>query len=217
MPGAGCTRGHRAVKVAQKRALTKQVQPRHPGIPCAVVYGLLRALPGEPACLSPSPCGASAPQDLAPAWARQNHTTSPSAKIAVRLTTSSRPPHPAPNVRDDAYAPHRGGTAGIITDFGKKEREIFLRRHLERRDALDSARNISIHAHENSGPRSRATRRFTSPIEHRSSRNRCSRPRRGFPFHVTPNPFSAAAVGRFGAELASAACRSLLYFQEPRQ
>ena len=55
MPGAGCTRSHRAVKVAQKRALTKQVQPRHPGIPCAVVYGLLRALPGEPACLPPSP------------------------------------------------------------------------------------------------------------------------------------------------------------------
>jgi hypothetical protein len=25
-----------------------KVQPRHPGLPCAVVYGLLRALPGEP-------------------------------------------------------------------------------------------------------------------------------------------------------------------------
>ena len=120
MPGnAGCWLHPRPPrgKVAQKRALTKQVQPRHPGIPCAVVYGLLRALPGEPACLPPSPCGASAPQDLAPAWARQNHTTSPSAKIAVRLTTSSRPPHPAPNVRDDAYAPQRGGTAGIIINF----------------------------------------------------------------------------------------------------
>src|SRR6185437_8248378 len=56
-------------------------------------------------------CGASAPQDLAPAWAHQNHTTSSSAKMVVRLTTSSRSPHPAPNVRDDAYAPQRGGTA----------------------------------------------------------------------------------------------------------
>jgi hypothetical protein len=36
-------------KVAQKRALTKQVQPEQSGIPCAVVYGLLRDLPGEPA------------------------------------------------------------------------------------------------------------------------------------------------------------------------
>ncbi len=34
--------------VAQKRALTKQVQPRHPGIPCAVVLRLIRALLGEP-------------------------------------------------------------------------------------------------------------------------------------------------------------------------
>jgi len=35
----------------------------------------------------------------------QDHTTSPSASSAVRLAASKRPPHPAPNVRDDREAP----------------------------------------------------------------------------------------------------------------
>jgi hypothetical protein len=51
-------------------------------------YGLLRALPGDQALLSPSSCGLAmhgarlghaSPQALAPTLGRQNHTTSPSA------------------------------------------------------------------------------------------------------------------------------------------
>ena len=38
-----------AQKSCAKARVDQQVQPRHPGIPCAVVYGLLRTLPGEPA------------------------------------------------------------------------------------------------------------------------------------------------------------------------
>jgi len=49
-----------------------------PGISCAVVYGLLHALPGDRALLPPSLRGSS-PQSLAPASGRQDHTTSPSA------------------------------------------------------------------------------------------------------------------------------------------
>jgi hypothetical protein len=82
----------------------------HTGLPCAVVYGLLRTLPGEPDFvvtvisamrmhhrqLSASH-GAPGPHDFA-VRAR-----------ADRRSARSRPPHPALNVRDDAYAPHRGG------------------------------------------------------------------------------------------------------------
>jgi hypothetical protein len=42
-----------------------QAQRRHPGIPCAMVYGLYRALPGDRACLPPSPAGS--PANLTPA------------------------------------------------------------------------------------------------------------------------------------------------------
>src|SRR6476661_676719 len=54
--------------------------PEQPGIPCAMVYGLFRALPGDHACLPPSPARLLA--DLTPASERQDHTTSPSADRA---------------------------------------------------------------------------------------------------------------------------------------
>jgi len=45
-PGARCTRG--LVCNGERRAHTSiQVQRRHPGFPCAMVYGLFRALPGD--------------------------------------------------------------------------------------------------------------------------------------------------------------------------
>ena len=56
-----------------------QVQRRQSGLPCAVVYGLLRALPGERAFLPPSLRGCCHPRNLTPASRRQDHTTSPSA------------------------------------------------------------------------------------------------------------------------------------------
>jgi hypothetical protein len=41
----------------------------------------------------------------------QDHTTSPSATIALVIAQQSRPPHPALNVRDDAYVPLSSGDA----------------------------------------------------------------------------------------------------------
>jgi hypothetical protein len=83
----------------------------------------------------------------------------------VRLAPSSRPPHPALNVRDDAYAPHRGGMAQLSTHFGKKESRIFLRRHLEPRDALDSTWKNFICAHESSGvPKPRKAPKQIDPM-----------------------------------------------------
>jgi hypothetical protein len=51
----------------------------------------------------------SASADLTPASGRQNHTTSPSATARFRRAHASRPPHPAPNVRDDREAPLLAG------------------------------------------------------------------------------------------------------------
>src|SRR5258707_10111970 len=65
----------------------------HPAFPRAMVYGLLRALPGDQACLTPSPALLIA--DLTPALGRQNDTTSPSASARfvkrTAASTASRP------------------------------------------------------------------------------------------------------------------------------
>src|SRR5260370_25791463 len=71
----------------------------HPAFPAQWFYGLLRALPGDQAWLTPSPALLIA--DLTPALGRQNHTTSPYAsasfvRLAFARLTLSRPPHPAP-------------------------------------------------------------------------------------------------------------------------
>jgi hypothetical protein len=72
---------------------------------CNGFNGLFRALPGEPGLLSPSPRNAKHCRELTPASGRQDHTASPSARNVVRLATLLRPPHPAPNVRDDRDTP----------------------------------------------------------------------------------------------------------------
>ena len=81
--------------------------PGTPGIPCAMVYGLLRALPGDRAFLSPSlaeigfrqldaSVGASGPHDFAV------RKSAPSS-LAPPASTASRP-----NVRDDGQRPSPG-------------------------------------------------------------------------------------------------------------
>jgi hypothetical protein len=71
----------------------------HPAFPAQWFYGLLRALPGDQACLTPSPALPIA--DLTPALGRQNDTTWPYApasfvRLAVARLTPPRPPHPVP-------------------------------------------------------------------------------------------------------------------------
>src|SRR5260221_12214915 len=103
----------------------------HPAFPAQWFYGLLRALPGDQACLTPSPAILLA--DLTPASGRQNHTTWPYAsasfvRLAIARLTLPRPPHPAPNVRDDREAPllwaRDGGSPSA--DLPDGERGIFL-------------------------------------------------------------------------------------------
>jgi hypothetical protein len=103
MPGAST---HRQPCVQNKKA-RKQVtagSPERPGIPRAVGFnGFLRGLPGDRAFLPPSP--ADHPANLISASRYQDATTSPSAWPRVRLMRDKRPPHPAPNVRDDRETP----------------------------------------------------------------------------------------------------------------
>src|SRR5258708_11745474 len=66
----------------------------HPAFPAQWFYGLLRALPGDQACLTPS--SALLIADLTPALGRQNDTTSPYASRprssrALPTSIASRP------------------------------------------------------------------------------------------------------------------------------
>ena len=65
----------RVPKRKKHTSIVTTVTPETPGIPRAMLYGLLRALPGDHACLTPSPAllladltptiGASEPHDFA--------------------------------------------------------------------------------------------------------------------------------------------------------
>jgi hypothetical protein len=112
MPGAQCARSLACkMKKAHEHSHHGHTEnTRHS--PRNGFNGFLRALPGDRACLPPSPAeGFSA--NLTPASGRQDHTTSPSALSVLRLEAPKRPPHPAPNVRDDrANAPLEGRGIG---------------------------------------------------------------------------------------------------------
>src|SRR5258707_10591877 len=77
----------------------------HPAFPAQWFYGLLRALPGDHACLTPSPALLIA--DLTPALGRQNDTTWPSAsaRFVKRTARVHRIP---PRVDDVAQRPSFG-------------------------------------------------------------------------------------------------------------
>src|SRR5882724_12731846 len=89
--GAG-NAGRRCAAAKSVHVVTT-VTPESPGIPRAMVYGLLRALPGDRALLPPSPAGPTA--SLTPASRCQDHTTWPPQQDRPSRALL-RPPHPAP-------------------------------------------------------------------------------------------------------------------------
>jgi hypothetical protein len=105
---AGCPL-HPQSRVRNKTKHTSVVttgSPESPGIPARNGFnGFLRALPGDRACLPPSPLRSLLLKSLTPASGRQDHTTSPSAGRRSRQQRRLRPPHPVPNVRDDRETP----------------------------------------------------------------------------------------------------------------
>jgi hypothetical protein len=88
----------RVQKCETKTHTSIQVQRRHSGLPCAVVYGLFRALPGDRAFLPPSPPRSLLLKNLTPASGRQDHTASPSAlaPFVFRHRRVHRIPHQRP-------------------------------------------------------------------------------------------------------------------------
>jgi hypothetical protein len=130
-PGADCTRGPRATK---STGVGPQVNRSNAGFPCAVVYGLLRALPGDRAFLPPSSArcasivanlnasiGAPGPHDFAVRDIRRS-------SLAV-----SRVHRIPPRVRDVRNAPLVGRDVRIeITDLPDDGSGIFLREGMDR-------------------------------------------------------------------------------------
>jgi len=93
MPGARCARSLACkIKQAYERSHHGHTG-NHPAFPAQWFYGLFRALPGDQACLTPSPALLLA--DLTPASGRQNHTTWPYAAApfdkGTTASTASRP------------------------------------------------------------------------------------------------------------------------------
>ncbi len=76
-----------------------------------MVYGLLRALPGDRAFLPPSLALLSA--SLTPASGRQDHTASPSARVTL-VSRNFRVHRIPPHVRDDREPPLSSGETGEV-------------------------------------------------------------------------------------------------------
>src|SRR5213592_4393406 len=88
-----------------------------PAFPAQWFYGLFRALPGDQACLTPSPALLIA--NLTPASGRQNHTTSPSASAPFVKGTAGVHRIPFPTLMTLRNAPLSGRDgANQWTDLG---------------------------------------------------------------------------------------------------
>ena len=93
--------------------------------------------------------------NLTPASGRQDHTTSPSARVRSRQQRRPRPSHPLPYVRDDRETPLCVGRDGARcrSDLGQKGTEIFLQRGLDRANQLDPVQQIALSAQGRSAQR----------------------------------------------------------------
>jgi hypothetical protein len=119
------------------------------GVSCAMVLTAYFAISPETGlfCLR-HPQEALLPKNLIPASGHQDHATSPSACECVRRTHSRRPPHPALNVRDDAYAPLiEAGRVEIAGDLASSGSEIFFRPGLDDPNHVEMARRNRFYAH----------------------------------------------------------------------
>ncbi len=86
MPGARCTRGLVCGCARKELHTSIQVKRRHPASPAQWLYGLYRALLGEPCSVAPvARVMRSITASLTPASGRRDHAISPSARNAVRL------------------------------------------------------------------------------------------------------------------------------------
>src|ERR1700682_4273078 len=124
LPPSIRTRGRRESRVRAAPAVSRanmhkkthtsiQVQRRQSGLPCAMGYGLLRALPGERAFLPPSSLRNLFLKNLTPASGCQDHTASPSARVTL-VSRNFRVHRIPPRVRDDREPPLSSGETGEV-------------------------------------------------------------------------------------------------------
>ena len=104
-----------------------QVTPESPGIPRAMVYGLLRALPGDRALLPPSPLRSLLLKSLTPASGCQDHTTSPSA-LASPVSRAAASIASRPDVRNVRVTPSEWDRmASLYSCFYQTEKRNIFR------------------------------------------------------------------------------------------
>ena len=96
MPDARCTRGLMR-KVVEKARMSIQGSGEHPTFPAQWLYGLLRALPGEPCTVATADAnfGASGPHVFAVRSTRLRQEASPGMAPIVKGTSASIAPRPA--------------------------------------------------------------------------------------------------------------------------
>jgi hypothetical protein len=110
-----------------------QVNRSNAGFPCAVVYGLLRALPGDRACLPPSPSRSLLRESLNASVGAPGPHDFAVREIGVRLSPSPASTASRRNVRDVRNAPLIGRDARIwATDLPDDGSGIFLREGVDR-------------------------------------------------------------------------------------
>src|ERR1700761_6583840 len=127
-PGARCTRSPAWMLVT--RGVVTTGSPGHPAFPAQWFYGFLRALPGDRACLPPSPHGKT-PHDLTPASGRQDPPTSPSAStLFVKSASASTAPAPTFVTMANGPLPERDGRQ-YADDLPRKKSRKFLHEGLD--------------------------------------------------------------------------------------
>src|SRR5437667_10982825 len=125
MPGARCARSLACkIKIAHERSHHGHTG-NPPAFPAQWFYGLIRALPGDQACLTPS--SALLIADLTPASGRQNHTTSPSASARFVKRTARVHRIPFPTLMTFRNAPLWDGTVRISGLIWVVWQAIFLK------------------------------------------------------------------------------------------
>src|ERR1700716_4335830 len=88
-------------KVESTRDSHHRYTGSEPGIPCTMVLTAYFVLSPVTGLFCHRRSAKKIPRNLTPASGRQDHTPSPSALAPLVSAPPPRPPHPAPNVRDD--------------------------------------------------------------------------------------------------------------------
>jgi hypothetical protein len=136
------------------------------GLPCAMVYGLFRALPGV-RDLIVTVAHKTSLAHLAPAQGCQDHTASPSAIDIVRRAKPIASTTSRPTFVTCARPSCRGGTAAMDHHFPKNGSKIFFVPGLDRTNQVESAHEFRFFAQGIlclRGPRERAAIAKIAPI-----------------------------------------------------